>query len=392
MSKQQTKQLLKKLVNFNTENFDDKPSGNTLDLLKFVRRYLKENDIESEIYRYTLDKKYGCKVEKLKNRGILLTKISDRKKPIILLEGHVDTVPIENKNISKEICSINGDKIKGRGAVDMKGSVVSMILAIQELSKNKKLKYQPVLLLTSDEEANDFAGIKYFLNLEKRKRKNNIALAICGEPTNFEIKTNFYGALYMTIECFGKSGHSANNSKNQNAIENAISFLNSLIKYQKEISKIHHSQLGYSTMNIGTIKGGKKVNQIPSSCVIEFAVRMVKNDKAYLNLFNKIVENRKIPHQTTQIFSYNPVCISSENEIIDRLKKSVLKFGKKSQSSVSKEFSEATFLNEHGIKTILFGPGNPLLSHSSDEKIDIKDVLLAKEILIDLFKDYSLVS
>ena len=295
INKQQTKQLLKKLVNFNTENFDDKPSGNTLDLLEFVKGYLKENNIESEIYQYAVNKKYGGKIKKLKNRGILLTKVSDCKKPIILLQGHCDTVPIEKKGNSKIICSVKGDILKGRGTVDMKGSVASMILAVQELNKNKNLKYQPVLLLTSDEEANEFAGIKYFL--EKKKIKNNIALAICGEPTDFKVKTNFYGALYMIIECFGKSGHSANNSKNQNAIENAIPFLNGLLKYQKEISKICHPQLGRSVMNIGTIKGGKKVNQIPSSCVIEFAVRTVKNNKAYLNLFNKIAEDKKIRGQ-----------------------------------------------------------------------------------------------
>lgn len=383
MNKQQTKQLLEKLVNFNTENFDNKPSGNTLDLLEFVKEYLKENDIESEIYQYTVNKKYGGKTKKLKNRGILLTKISNRKKPIILLQGHCDTVPIGKKDNSKIICSVKGDILKGRGTVDMKGSVISMILTIQELSKNKNLKYQPVLLLTSDEEANDFAGIKYFL--KKKKIKNNIALAICGEPTNFEIKTNFYGALYMIIECFGKLGHSANNSKNQNAIENAIPFLNDLIKYQKEISKIHHPRLGRSIMNIGAIKGGEKVNQIPSSCVIEFAVRTVKNNRMYLNLFDKTVKNKKVLHQTTQVFSYDPICISNDNKLIRELKKSVLKFGKNPQSNVSKEFSEATLLNKAGIKTIMFGPGNPLLSHSSDEEMDIKDVLLAKEIFVDFF-------
>lgn len=383
MNNNKARYLLEKLVNFNTENFDDKPSGYTLDLLKFVQKYLKENGIKSKIHKYDFNKKYNGETKKLKDRGILLTEINDSKKPIILLEGHTDTVPIENKDILKTICSVKGNILKGRGAVDMKSGLVSMILAIQELSKDKNLKYQPVLLLTSDEEANNFAGIKYFI--KEKKIKNNIALAICGEPTNFEIKTSFYGALYMIIECFGKSGHSANNSKNQNAIENSISFLNNLTKYQKEISKIHYPKLGCSTMNIGTIRGGIKVNQVPSSCVIEFAIRTVRNNNIYLDLFNDIVENKKIPHKTTRVFSYNPVCISNDNKLVSELKKSALKFGKKSQFSVSKEFSEATLLNKAGIKAITFGPGNPTLSHSSNEKINIKDVLLAKKILADFF-------
>lgn len=381
-SNNKTRYLLEKLVNFNTENFDNKPSGYTLDFLEFVQKYLKESGIKSKIYKYNLNKKYDGETKKLKDRGILLTEVNDSKKPIILLEGHADTVPIESRDISKTICSIKGNIMKGRGAVDMKGSLVSMILAIQELSKNKNLKYQPVLLLTSDEEANNFAGIKYFL---KEKKNKNIALAICGEPTNFEIKTNFYGALYVIIECFGKSGHSANKLKRENAIENTIPFLNNLIKYQEKVSKIRHPKLGCSVMNIGVIKGGRKVNQVPSSCIIEFAVRTVRNNKIYLDLFNDIVENKKIPHKTTQVFSYDPICIPNDNKLIGELKKSALKFEKKSQSSVSKEFSEATSLNKAGIKTIMFGPGNPAYSHSADEKIDIEDILLAKRMIVDFF-------
>ena len=383
MNNNKAKYLLEKLVNFNTENFDDKPSGYTLDLLKFVQEYLKESGVKSKIHKYNFNKKYNGETKKLKNRGILLTEINDSKKPIILLEGHADTVPIENKDISKAICSVKGNIVKGRGAVDMKGDLVSMILAIQELSKNKNLKYQPALLLTSDEEANSFAGIKYFL--EKKRGKHDIALAICGEPTDLEVKTNFYGAMYMIIECFGKSGHSASGSINENAIENIVPFLNNLMKYQKEVSKICHHQLGHSIMNIGTIKGGRKVNQIPSSCVVEFAVRTVRNNNVYLNLFNNTVKDKKIPHKTTLVFSYDPVCILSDNKFVSELKKSALKFGKKSRSSVSKEFSEATLLNKSGIKTVMFGPGNPALSHSENEKIDIKNILLAKEIIVDFF-------
>lgn len=379
------KYLLEKLVNFNTENFDDKPSGYTLDFLKFIQKYLKESGIKSKIYKYNLNKKYDGETKKLKDRGILLTEINNSKKPIILLEGHVDTVPIENENISKAICSVKGNIIKGRGAVDMKGSLVSMILAVQELSKNKNLKYQPVLLLTSDEEANNFAGIKYFL---KEKKNKNIALAICGEPTNFEVKTNFYGALYMIIEYFGKSGHSANSLINQNAIESAIPFLNNLLKYQKKISKICHPQLGCSIMNIGTIKGGRKVNQIPSLCAIEFAVRTVKKNNIYLNLFNDIVKDKKISRKITQVFSYDPICVSSDDKFVSELKKSALKFGRGSHSNISKEFSEATLLNEAGIKTIMFGPGNPTFSHSENERINVEDVLMAKKILVDFFSPF----
>ena len=377
------KYLLEKLVNFNTENFDDKPSGYTLDLLKFVQKYLKESGIKSKIHKYNLNKKYDCGTKKLKGRGILLTEINDSKKPIVLLEGHTDTVPIENKDISKTICSVKGNIIKGRGAVDMKGSIASMILTIQELSKNKNSKYQPVLLLTSDEEANNFAGIKYFL---KEKKRRNIVLAICGEPTNFEVKTNFYGAIYIIIKFFGKSGHGAHNKKTNNAITNSVVFLNKLIDYEKKVCKLYSDDFGYSTMNIGVIQGGEKVNQIPSSCAIEFAIRTVKNNKIYEKLFNNTMKG-KDSYSIEKVFSYNPISISEKDKTIDTLKNILLNKRKKQKkkSLPVKEFTEATFLNMAGIKTVVCGPGDSMFSHTPFESINIKDILLYKNVLKEFF-------
>jgi acetylornithine deacetylase len=268
----------------------------------------------------------------------------------------------------------------------MKGGLTSMILAIQELSKNKNLKYQPVLLLTSDEEANNFAGIKYFL--KKKESRNNIALAICGEPTDFEIKTNFYGALYMIMKFSGKSGHGAHSEKLDNAIINSAPFLNKLINYQKKVCKIYDNKFGYSTMNIGIMRGGEKVNQIPYYCDIEFAIRTVKNNKIYEKLFNdmmKVKSSNKC--KIKKVFSYDPISILTENEIINTLNKILFKKGitQKNKFPSIKEFTEATFLNKAGIKTIVFGPGNSSLSHSFSEQIKISDVLLYKEILKKLF-------
>lgn len=378
----EAKYLLEKLVSFNTENFDDKPSGYTLELLEFIKKYLAKSGIKSTIFPYSINKKKDGQNIRLKNRGILLSD-SNNNKPIILLEGHCDTIPFSEKNILKPIFRIKQNQAIGRGTVDMKGSIVSMILTIKELAKERNLKYQPVLLLTSDEEANNFAGIKYFIKQQSKQRRL-IKLAICGEPTNFAIKTNFYGAIYLIIKFLGKTGHGAHSKKSNNAIMDSIVFLNKLVDYQKKVCKIHSDNFGYSTMNIGVVRGGEKVNQIPSSCITEFAIRTVKNNKIYEKLFDDVMKNMN-SFAIEKVFSYNPVSLSDTDGTINVLKSILLTEGKKqnNKSSATKEFTEATFLNTAGIKTIVFGPGDPILSHSSDEHINIKDVLLYKKVLKD---------
>lgn len=381
----EAKYLLEKLVSFNTENFDDKPSGYTLEFLKFVKKYLAKSGVQSSIFPYNIDKKIDGQNIRLKDRGILLSAPKINNKPLILLEGHCDTVPISEENIAKPIFRAEQNQMIGRGTVDMKGSIVSMILAIKESAKLKNLKYQPALLITSDEEANDFAGIKYFIK-QQDKYNRKIKLAICGEPTNFEVKTNFYGAMYMIIKFFGKSGHGANGKKSNNAIINSVPFLSKLTNYQKIVCKIYNDNFGYSTMNIGVIRGGEKVNQIPSSCTVEFAIRTVKNNKIYEKLFNDII-NGKNSCVIEKVFSYNPISISDKDETINTLKNVLLKEGinQKNRLLSIKEFTEATFLNKAKIKAIAFGPGDPLLSHSSCEQINIKDVMMHKNILKEFF-------
>lgn len=376
----EAKYLINKLVSFKTENFDDKPGGYTLEFLEFVKKYLAKNGIQSSLLPYVIEKKVEEKKLRLKNRGILFSRTNSNK-PIILFEGHCDTVPLSEKNIAKPMFAMRRDQMIGRGSVDMKGSIVSMILAIKELAKMKNLKYQPALLITSDEEANNFAGIKYFIK-HQSKYSGKIKLAICGEPTSFAVKANFYGAMYRTVRFSGKSGHGAHGGEAGNAIVNSVSFLNKLIKYQNKVCKLYDKNLGYSTMNIGVIRGGKKVNQIPSSCVIEYAIRTVKNNKIYDKLFSDITEDKNF-YTIEKVFSYDPILISDKDETVNKFKNILAGKGRgqKNRSLSIKEFTEATFLNKAGIKTIVCGPGNSALSHTSFENINIKDILLYKNIL-----------
>lgn len=381
----EAKYLLNKLICFNTENFDDKPGGYTLELLKFVKKYFAKNGIRSNVFPYAIEKKINGKDIKLKNRGILLSK-SNSNKPVILLEGHCDTVPLSEKNIARPMFSMKRDRVVGRGSVDMKGSIVSMILAVKELSKIKNLKYQPVILITSDEEANNFAGIKYFIK-HRSKFSSKIKLAICGEPTSFAVKTNFYGAMYRIIKFSGKSGHGAYGKKTENVIVDSIFVLNNLIKYQNKVCKIFDEKFGYSTMNIGVIRGGKKVNQIPSFCDIEYAIRTVKNNRIYDKLFNDIAADKNF-YIVEKVFSYDPILISGKDDLVSSFKNILAENGKeqKNKSLSIKEFTEATFLNNAGIKTIVCGPGDSALSHTSCENINIKDILLYKKVLIEIFQ------
>lgn len=376
-------ELTRKLIDFDTANYDDRPGGYTLPLLEFARDHLAAGGIKSKIYRYDAERTVDGKQVSLGQRGILLTKF-DRRRPVVLLQGHADTVPVAQKFEGK-ICRIENGTIHGRGAVDMKSSLSAMIAALIGLQQDKALPVQIALLITSDEEAGSFAGLHRFLEIYRRERPD-IRFAICGEATRLRIKHNFLGATYLRFSFAGKSGHAANKQSGQNAIEKAVPFLRDLLRFQDRLEQ-EQNALGCAVMNIGTIRGGEKVNQIPTDCRIEVSLRTTQPNRNYEKELSGMV--KKYGGRMEIVFAFDPVTLPATYSFTAQLRKSA---GKKTSPSsmrteeitpenIMREFTEATLLNRAGIPTVVFGPGNPLLNHTDAERIATRDVVRYQRIL-----------
>ncbi|MBT4376527.1 M20/M25/M40 family metallo-hydrolase [archaeon] len=379
------KELLLDLLKFDTQNSDAKNSlkGETIELLKYVENYLKDDSITTEIQEYSL--------ENYSNRGILLAFPKEMKElPNILLQGHVDTVPAGNFK-GNYLGEIKEDTIIGRGAVDMKGSVACIITAFKAITKSTKRKFNPILLLTSDEEAKGFAGIKHFLKNNELK----IDFAICGEPSNFKIYNKFKGAISKEIIIHGKSAHGSKPHQGKNAIYDSLEILNSLKEFASHInekiinhkfeSENEHSKK--STLNVGKITGGNKVNSVPESCKIEFEMRLVCPIEDYEKEVKEKILNKipaEIKYEYKHNFHFNPFIIE-ENKFIPELEESIKKIKSNAEFGIMMGFSEASIMNEKNIPTIIFGVGNSKYSHSEDEQIETKDLEIYEKILINFF-------
>jgi len=380
MTKKDLKNLIMPLMEFNTQNSSSGEfEGYTLPLLKFVQKRLSAKNIKSRIQEYSIERTQNGKTIKSKKRGNLIAFV-DKKKPFILLQGHVDTVP----DLDNFKPRIKNGYVIGRGAVDMKGSVAGLISAFEELAQKDFLSYSPYLLLTSDEEANNFSGIKHFL----RHNKQNFDFGICAEPSNFNIKPYFFGAIYCILEIFGKEAHSSSDKPLDNAIENSIKPLNQLMKFKKFVSLQKAAHFDKSVMNIRVIKGGQKANQIPKQCKIGFTIRNSKNAPLYFKALSKIVLGKiKVNYKLNKIFAYNPLAVKIKKKVKNKLEAAFISNNIPIHYSTMKGFSEATFLNKTGIQTIVFGPGDFELCHinAKKEKINLNKIEKFSKVIIDLF-------
>lgn len=377
------KKLLLELISFDTQNNDDSLKGYTLELLQHVEKRLKKvSGINVTLLEYNLGKDLG-------SRGILVAYLDDEL-PKIMLQGHVDTVPFGDFQ-GNALGEVRGETIYGRGAVDMKGPVSAMITAFERIHSLEKKKYSPVLLLTSDEEAKGFAGIKKFLDTNEMP----VDFAICGEPTDFKIYNRFKGAAYLIINVKGKSAHGSRPYQGRNAIYEANNIINLLQDFSKQISSISNPDFKtgnehtmQSTLNVGRIVGGDKVNTVPEKCRIEFEMRLVKPFEVYdKELKERVLDkiDESVSFEIKKVFSHNPSGIKADNKYVKELERNLEKHGKKPESSVMTGFSEANFTNLKGIKTIVFGPGGDC-SHMADENISLKDLKDYEDILVSFFQ------
>jgi acetylornithine deacetylase len=187
-------------------------------------------------------------------RDNLLIRFGD---PIVTLSTHLDTVP-------PFIPSSEDDEyIWGRGACDVKGIIAAMIKAAEELLADGIRGF--ALLFVVGEERNS-AGA-----LQAGKTSYGSKFIINGEPTGNKLALGSKGALRHQILARGRMAHSAYPELGESAIEKLLNALQRL----RQIAMPQDPILGNSTLNIGTITGGRAPNVIADSASAETFVRVV---------------------------------------------------------------------------------------------------------------------
>lgn len=315
------KNILKELIKFNTVNDKENQS-----IMNYIEKLLQNKGFKTEY-------KSKCLIMSIKdkyNLGFL---------------GHTDTVMAGSDwGINPYEMKEDKEKLYGLGICDMKGGIAGILQAIIETDW-EKLKYGMKLYFTYDEEIN-FLGIKEIIEKKEKFPKN----MIIGEPSNNIIMNSSKGLLEFKIAFTGISAHSSMINKGENAIEKSIEFLNELKSFYNELKKDKNDnfEIGYTTMNIGKIEGGKSINIVPSSCEVFIDFRLIKSEHKKL-ILNKISELTRKYNATYTIIN------------------SILPFANKNETMYPTNFiTEASFIDAENKYILGVGPIN---AHKANEYI-----------------------
>ena len=177
--------------------------------------------------------------------------------PLVTLSTHLDTVPPFFPS------SEDDEFVWGRGACDVKGIIASMIKAAESLLADGARNF--ALLFVVGEERNS-AGAYYMADHPRGSK-----FIINGEPTSNRLALGSKGALRYEIIATGKMAHSAYPELGDSAIERLLDALTKIRAIQLPVDPI----LGPSTLNVGTLSGGRAPNIIPDQAKAEIFFRLV---------------------------------------------------------------------------------------------------------------------
>jgi acetylornithine deacetylase len=264
--------------------------------------------------------------------------------PVVTLSTHMDTVP-------PFFASREDDEfIWGRGSCDAKGIVAAMIAAAEKLLAAGTRNFG--LLFVVGEERNS-VGAKAAAAVPRGSR-----FLINGEPTENRLALGCKGALRFEITARGKLAHSAYPELGHSAIHTLLDVLQDI----RRIPLPEDALLGRSTLNIGTVDGGRAPNVVADLAEAEIMFRTVGDPaeirKAVLAAAGNRVEAREVLHtpavQLAKFDGFPTTIVAFTTDI-------------------------PTFEGAWG-EPFLIGPGSIHVAHTAEERISKKELSEAVEL------------
>ncbi len=367
-------EIFEKLIGFDTTS-----NLSNLDLIEYVKSLAPKGSKTKLIYNQTKDK------------ANIVIQLGPNKPNGLVLSGHTDTVPVKQSewNYPTHELTIKDDKYYGRGATDMKAFLAHALYVSRKIDI-EKLNAPLFLAFTYDEEVGCIGAnsvVDYFNGLGAFKPK----YVLVGEPTNFDIYVAHKGHAQMDVELRGIEGHSSKIDHGISAIEHASKAMSSIYKYANKLreNKTHfefYPDYPFSTLNIGTIKGGKAINIIPGECKFEMGYRIMPGDRPE-RIYNELEEilqrevgeaiKKKGGELSCKLNDLVPPMLTKEGGRLEEVLRIVTNNHERKAAAYT---TEGGLFSNAGYETIICGPGSIEQAHVADEYISKEQ--LEKGVLI----------
>src|SRR6476659_11520366 len=246
----------------------------------FIKGWLEAREIEAS-------------EETARDRPVLMAEEGPADAPTVVLHGHLDVVPGLEDQFEPRV---EGDRLYGRGAYDMKGALAAMLMVTAQLRDQDGVRVRLGIVADEESEEEEDRGSDRLVDLGFIGD-----FAITGEPTDLHIGVEAKGVLAIRLEVSGRAAHGATPWLGDNAVLKALDVFRSIesLPFARESSELFDRP----SINLGRVAGGDVPNKVPDHCIIDVDIRYLPGQDA-----GEIIEAvQKLPDVSTKtIFHRDP--------------------------------------------------------------------------------------
>ncbi|WP_372759713.1 acetylornithine deacetylase, partial [Litorivivens sp.] len=309
----------------------------------------------------------------------------------LVLAGHTDTVPCDEQlwDSSPFTLSERDNRFYGLGATDMKGFFPIAIEAARTFL-DTPLK-QPLMILATADEESSMAGARALASQGFPKAR----YAVIGEPTGLRPIRMHKGIMMEAVRLQGRSGHSSDPALGRSALDAMHDVMTELVNLRKALqSRYQHSgfTLPTPTLNLGCIHGGDNPNRICGQCELQFDLRGVPgmhNDELRQQIRQRLQPIADHHQVNFELVDLMPGIEPFEQDADSDLVKAAEQLSGHQADAVAFG-TEAGFMQQLGMETIVMGPGSIDVAHQPNEYLAHEQIVPAVELLRGLIKRFCL--
>jgi acetylornithine deacetylase len=322
----------------------------------------------------------------------------------MLLNAHVDTVAGGDPSAwSRDPFSgeVEGNLLYGRGSCDMKGGLVTHLIALDALAElGIKLRADVTVAATVGEENGGLGALSTVL------RGYRADAALITEPTRLALVPAQGGSLVFRLSVSGRSAHAAVRDEGVSALEKFLPIYEDLTKLEEERNATVHHPL-YAGMrnkvpiNVGVVRAGNWASTVPESLVAEGRIGLIPGEE--IEPFREMVAGRiaavaeRDPwlHENPPKLEwfggqFAPAEVPPDAPICEALKRAheLVTGEEPALEGVPYGADMRLFIRFGGMPCVMYGAGDVAVAHAPDERVGITELMTATKTVACLLADW----
>ncbi len=277
----------------------------------------------------------------------------------VVLVGHLDTVPANGNQVPRRA----GDVLHGLGTADMKGGIAVLLALADDLAQEKARFDTTLVFYEGEEVAEEHNGLRRLFAESPDLVRGDLAIVL--EPTGGWVEAGCQGTIHVRATFDGVRSHSARPWMGTNAIHRAATLVQRCAQFEAETVDVD-SLLYREALQAVRIEGGTANNVVPDRCAIVINRRYAPSRSLEHAVGEMVAFCNEAGADHVEVLNASPA--APPNLMNPLIAEMIGVYDLAVRPKLG--WTDVARFAAQGIPACNFGPGDPELAHTADERVD----------------------